>query len=362
MIDWTKASFETNSPSPIRHRELVIQCTATGEVSTRRHCPQHIDHPSHDASIRLWSVPMHLQQAKHIRAQGRSHTNQAVMIDGNPNKYLNGHNLFGYGPEQHILLVKKLLSELNGRLLESHIVDHSIELMEPSPAVRRQRMDIATCVRLGHDCSSVHHWLDVLKETCTSTHRSNGGRPQVFGNSTVCFGWPSRRFKFVFYCKHCELKKHPPVKHRRSTENISTWMDYVEFSKGLLRIELRLLGQELRDYGTVTDDILWQYYDDKLRWNMSKDPKALKELRPAAQMAFGSWISGRLPRDSFSRSTFYRYRKEIKDATGYDIKEEPPKDMLHPNEPAATAHRDDMQSDYLKQRVIDSNQILLPLG
>ncbi len=120
----------------------------------------------------------------------------------------------------------------------------------------------------------------------------------------------SRRWSMKAYCKHCELKAH-----QCKLEPV------IEYAEGLLRVELTLRGQELRQYDTLSNDIIWEYYR---RLSMSKqtsttDDLMIDQLGRPAQNTYYRWRDGLDMKTRLPSNTYYRHRREIYKALGVDI-------------------------------------------
>jgi hypothetical protein len=176
------------------------------------------------------------------------------------------------------------------------------------PAVHRSRVDVNTLVDLGSH-QAVHDWL-MLAETKT---RSRHGRA-VNSDGTVYWGQHSTRWAMKAYCKHCELKKHPPA-------DLDLMPDLLKWTESFLRIELVLRRPELKNRGPLDESIIWEFFS-KLELHTMKVrtwSEAQKSLRPALRLAVSSWHEGVDLKSFFPRKTFYRYRKEVLEVTGIDL-------------------------------------------
>ncbi|GAI58142.1 unnamed protein product, partial [marine sediment metagenome] len=137
--------------------------------------------------------------------------------------------------------------------------------------------------------------------------------------------WQAKQhWKIRAYCKYCELDIHPP-----SDELMFKRLK--EYSEGLLRIEVELHRPELKDRGTLDENesgtpddlIIWRYFNKIEVGVMKRDAdKGKLTLRPPVKAIYELWLAGYdvTPVSGYcKRATFYRYRKQIKEATGQDI-------------------------------------------
>jgi hypothetical protein len=170
---------------------------------------------------------------------------------------------------------------------------------------------VTTAVELDtHE--AVHEWLKLA----ASTTRSRHGRA-IDSSGTVYWGKNSRRWSLKAYCKHCELKAHLP-------KNIEILSDLLEWTRTQLRIELTLRRPELKERGTLSESVIWEYAS-KLEIPTMREARRMEavELRLPVRMILQAWLDGhdvgpdgplRTP-----RRTFYKFRREILDAAGVDI-------------------------------------------
>ena len=228
---------------------------------------------------------------------------EVLQISGNPAKYLQGHNVTG--PSVALLgpvvqgLVRAFPEELRPHDAQSLIL----------PAVHRSRVDVNTLIDMG-DHQAVHDWL-MAAETKT---RSRHGRASA-DDGTVYWGKHSTRWAMKAYCKHCELKKHPPA----DTELL---VDLLEWTRNFLRIELVLRRPELKNRGSLDESIIWEFFAklemQTMRVNTYSEAKEVLPLGP--KLALGAWYQGIDVKTYIpSRMTFHRYRKQILEVTGIDV-------------------------------------------
>jgi hypothetical protein len=230
-----------------------------------------------------------------------------LSVSGNPTKFLQGHNVFGPS-----------VSEL-GSVLREAVRAFPADVRPPDadderwPALHRQRVDVAVGVDLGSH-RAVHEWLNGAATLTRSRH----GRPMVSG-TTVYWGKNSRRWSIKAYCKFCELKDHPPERF---------FDELRAFCESQIRIELTLRTLELKPRGTLTEDVIWEYWRRVVigvpKLSVTKiaevDGAILTSDMPVgAKQALLLWITGTDVRFTLQRRTFYKYRGLIRAAFGIDI-------------------------------------------
>jgi hypothetical protein len=229
-------------------------------------------------------------------------SSNVLRISGNPIKYLQGHNVTGPSVSQLGPVLQGLVRAFPEEIRPPDA--HSLVM----PAVHRSRVDVNTLVDLGSH-QSVHDWL-MLAETKT---RSRHGRA-VNSDGTVYWGQHSTRWAMKAYCKHCELKKHPPA----DTELLPELLDW---TRTFLRIELVLRRPELKDRGTLDESIIWEFFAklelNTMRANTYTEAKTV--LPTGMKLALAGWYAGTDMKTFLPDRTFRRYRKEILAVTGIDV-------------------------------------------
>ena len=298
MIDWYTGLIGYEGS----HLQLnrVFELTPSGEVKWSTDKAMTVQ-STFDTSIQLRSG---LATSAMIDASLKHNfecANTCLSFSGNPSKFLQGHNVFG--PSVSAL----------GPVLQA-VVRKFPEAVRPPdadsplwPAVHRSTVDITTSVDLGSH-NLVHEYLRFLEFNTRSRH----GRPIVSGD-TVYFGKHSTRWALKLYCKFCELAAHPPSDAKKA-ELLRLWCE------GQVRIELRLKGQELKDRGTLTEDLIWEYFSKIGVSTMKEDVNTDKlNLPRVVEFTFTEWLAGKDVRHSLQKTTFYRHRLLILEETGLDI-------------------------------------------
>lgn len=277
-----------------------------------------------------------------------------LRVSGNPTKFLQGHNVFGpsvasLGPVIQGL-ARNLPEPLRPRDAQS----------EAYPAVHRSRVDVAVAVDLGgHEI--VHDWLRQAELQTRSRH----GRAMASG-STVYWGKSSRRWSMKAYCKFCELVDHPPemgaasLARREAARgspigtpvavDLAPLSELREACEGHLRLELTLRRPELKDRGTLSEDVVWEFYE-KVVIGVQKElfeveRKVASYGLPAhVRDALLMWLDGRTVTHLWTRTTFWRRRRQIMDVVGVDI-------SLPRNDEMSKLERIGFDVEYLKSRQV----------
>jgi len=230
-----------------------------------------------------------------------------LSISGNPAKFLQGHNVFGPSVSELGSVVREAVRAFPEDVRPPDADD------ERWPALHRSRVDVAVGVDLGSH-RAVHEWLTGAGTFTRSRH----GRPMVSG-TTVYWGKHSKRWSLKAYCKFCEMKDHPPEQH---------FDELRAFSEPQVRIELTLRTLELKPRGTLTEDVVWEYWKRVVIGVPKMSVTKIAEMDGAiitsdmpvgAQQALLLWITGTDVRFTLKRRTFYKYRGLIRSVFGIDI-------------------------------------------
>jgi hypothetical protein len=227
---------------------------------------------------------------------------EVLLISGNPVKFLQGHNVTG--PSVSLLgpivqgLVRAFPDELRPSDADSLVL----------PAVHRSRVDVNTMIDMGTH-QAVHDWLQLAETRTKSRH----GRALNSGG-TVYWGKHSKRWSMKAYCKHCELKAHPPADPGLTDE-------LLDWTRSFLRLELTLRRPELKDRGALSEALIWEFFGklelQTMRVKTYADAKSV--LPTGMKLSLGMWYTGTDLKTFLPVRTFYRHRKEILGVTGIDI-------------------------------------------
>jgi hypothetical protein len=134
------------------------------------------------------------------------------------------------------------------------------------------------------------------------------------------------------------MKAHPP--------QIMDWKsELLPWVEGQLRLELCLRTPELKNRGTLNEDLIWDFMS-RIEVGVMKvsnsDLKTVK-LSRSVQLTLSSWMYGVDVRYTLSRRTFYDHRRHILDQLGLDIS------LTYQKE---TAEREVFDLEYLKAHEI----------
>ena len=292
---------------------------------------------SFDASVRVGRSSPSADMLAAGRQFGRCCAPVCLSIDGNPSKFLQGHNVFGPSVELLIPVVQAMVYGLPDKLRPP---DYDVPRV---PAVHSSRIDITTSVDLGSD-RLVHEWLKTARTSTRSRHgkvklEDESGRALVTGD-TVYWGKHSRRWTLKGYCKFCELKVHHPG-------DLEFTRQLREYCEGHLRLELTLRGLALKPLGDeLSESLVWKYMEKievgVVKANINPE-KVSPDLTRVVQFTLSRWMAGEDVAHSLPHRTFYRHRRIILDKLGLDISLDYEK---------KTAERQVFDLDYLKAHEI----------
>ena len=298
MLDWF-SGYVGYDGSQLRLGEF-FEIDSHGAVVRRR--PRwETARGSYSSSIQLTCAAATEQMLTHGRSLGFLCSPAVLQVSGNPTKFLQGHNAAGPSVSQLGPMLQALARSLGEGFRPPNADEPAL------PAVQRSRVDVTTACDLGSH-EAVHDYLRHVAATGRSRHSR-----AMDSSGTVYFGKHSTRWALKFYCKHCELGAHPP---EVSPELLA---DLLEWTRTHLRIELVLRRPELKNRGTLSESIIWEFFQRLEISAMAPKQEPCPSLRGPVRLALMAWYEGRDLAVVLSRRTLYRYRREILDATGIDV-------------------------------------------
>lgn len=161
----------------------------------------------------------------------RSEDRGRLWISRNPSKFLQGHNLFGSNDFRTLstLFIKAVRRALEARICATDEASWRADRFEVL------RIDVAESFRLPQ-AADVDAWIRAASHVVREKHQSIS----AYGGDTIYVGQRSRRVSLKAYNKAQELLGHPLPKSIDKRDRLT------DFAKGLLRVEVRLLPQELK--------------------------------------------------------------------------------------------------------------------
>jgi II/X family phage/plasmid replication protein len=288
VIDWTK---------------IRVPIQVTGKIPGDRICIISPDGELKWEKIRAVEVVGSFEGNVHVSA---CPVTGALVIDGNPAKFFQGHNVFG-SDDIHGLVHALVMNVV--RFLELEI-SPEVQQMLDCDYIELAHVDINEMYSVGtllHARAAVR----AIGELGTMRHRGRA----LLKEGTAYFGKHSRRSAVKVYAKGDELRDHKLPKNLPFADEIES------FASDKLRIEVVLRGMELKSLGL---DMLCNWKPDtgvtlhrdyigrvNLPENVELPPAVLEGLPARLQLAYSAWLRGDDLRATLPRMTFYRYRKAL---------------------------------------------------
>lgn len=307
MIDWVKAIIPWRHTEPLNNG-LVMSIDRNGELEWSSDKRLQV-RGSFDSTIQL------LSSARHRDPLTGDYL--SVILDGNPAKFLQGHNL--WGTDNLLGLVSETVSRLS-EPLGLPILAHDWDLILAG-RYKLARIDSTAMLDLGNN-ASVESFLYSLERT---GHMRFKGQ-SIATKGTVYFGKHSRRESLKFYNKQTELgiKGHQlPKELGHDLARLQSWV------VGKLRAEHTARSMFLKDSGLDLASAWGENTSLEVltaalaKLNMSENhtltPAALEGLKPRLIAVYHLWLEGHDLRVMYPRKTFYRYRKQLQESCGIDI-------------------------------------------
>lgn len=298
MIDWFKGSVPLSWSTPICGGH-VVQISPAGEIER--------------ATVR----------AAHARGSFDEHLTLRTVeagrceFDGNPSKFLQGHNIAG--------------SADLGALVEASMLK-ALALLDCSDNVAERdrqrwlagdfsisRIDVTEMYALDN-AADVRAWLRAAGELARVRWRGRG----VFEGTTLYFGKVARGKRAANWALKCYAKGDEIAARAKGhglPENLPLREELIQWADNKLRVEVTLRSGELKRFAGGkyetgqhwNDDtaaaIFGQYFAKMEIGNNVMLPVELEEsLKPALRIAYNSWKSGQDLRGILSRATFFRYK------------------------------------------------------
>lgn len=307
LIDWITAEL------PCHHEPvnggMVCKTDRNGEIVWETSCFLSAV-GSYEASIRYKSTGGD--------GQGKA---TAILIDGNPAKFLQGHNILGSDD------LLALVFDLYQRICQAEGLEPPQTDIE---AVRRGRYSLRR-IDITHSFS-LNTRADVLAWLRAAEYRSKTrhGRPSMKG-STLYWGKSSKRWTLKAYSKGQELTAGKG--HKLPAELQETPLP--EWADNKLRIELTLRGKQLdelslNEASKLDSETIFALYDSYLKRltmteQMQLTDDLLVKLPHCLRTTYVLWRDGHDMRDNLSRNTYYRHRKALMAyGINIDIRQEKP--------------------------------------
>lgn len=247
-------------------------------------------------------------------------------VSGNIAKFMAGHNL--YGSDDPKALLKAFLRRIQPTLWPAGM---------PRLAVGRasiSRIDVTSGMLLRSP-ADVLSYLKAVEERGNCAFRGRGvfkgEGTLVYGDAT---GGRAKAWQLTMYAKGLEVaKRHLPAPMMERP-------DVIEWVNRLLRVEVRLRTAELKRLGRVLIRD-WKPGAAASAWREKVDRIAVMEgtvmagnemveVKPRLVAFYRAWASGDDLRQCLTKPTFYRVRRELRDAFGVDVALRAPRSNVIP--------------------------------
>lgn len=291
MIDWLKLRLLINAQGKIPGGRILV-LDPDGGIEWEKPKPLKM-RGSHEASIHVSSCPY----------------NGCLVIDGNPVKFFQGHNVFGTDD------IHAVAHAICFHVLDALDLGETPEQREAikQGIVEVYRVDINRSFAVGN-LANARAAVRALAETATLKHR---GRGTLDRDGTAYWGKHSRRSAVKAYPKGHELT----AKDHKLPKDLSHRDLVFDFAQQLLRVELVLRGMELKQRGlnllanwthNTGTELFGEYLGKfNVATNIELPLDTLQDLPPRLRLAYDSWMRGTDLRATLPRMTFYRYRKQL---------------------------------------------------
>lgn len=298
MIDWVKALIPFTHQNPL-HDGQVCSITRDGELewSTDKRL----------SVIGSYDAKIHIKSDVATR-DPETGLYQFLVFDGNPIKFLQGHNLFGSDD------LIGIMSETIFRICQILAITPSLSNWEcvKLGAYSLKRVDSTMMIDLGSK-SDVDAFIYSAERTAHMRYKGQG----ILTGKTLYFGKHSRRESLKMYPKGHEIraKGHELPEGLRDLPELYRWAD----SK--LRIEVCTRAMQLKDDG-LSAACNWTENtpDDKVNQllnglNMSEQHTlsgvTLDGLPPRLVAVYHLWKEGHDLKKMYPPTTFKRYRRSL---------------------------------------------------
>ena len=298
MIDWISASI------PLRHMPIkaghFLLFDEDGQILS--------DKPISKVFKGSFESKISLRSQGAIDEQGYC---DCIFINGNPAKFLQGHNVFG--SDDLLGLLRGLFTEL---MKVSDLGIDALQIMCSVNAATISRIDFTKSIMFENRLQARSY----IKELSMIAHTRNG-RPNQKG-WTLAFQATSKRWSVIVYTKGDELATHKPNEKFQHTEYIEKQAD------NLVRVELRLrtlelMRQNCRKAQQLTPSKLHQMYADfigriQMTTTVNVTSEEISKLTRAHQATYLLWKNGVNVQAEMTERTYFRHLSAIK-KIGVDI-------------------------------------------
>ncbi|ECH6751580.1 TPA: phage/plasmid replication protein, II/X family [Salmonella enterica] len=294
MIDWLSATYPcVHNPLPAGS---VVSIDPNGEIEWK--------------TVKGLKVRGSNESEMYVRSQGSDGEGRAthIYIDGNPSKFLQGHNVVGSDDLRGLAVTvyARILAYLN----IPHHTQSYFEVLNGNFKIFRADINYMYSLETLED---VRAWLYAAEFKAKTRHGRATGK-----GGTVYMGKNSRRWSLKFYSKYDE---HMGGKKGHLIPSQFVYEGLLDWTKNKLRSELVLRSQQLKDinlnlgksWNNETAKNTFLDYIGKFEMNQNTllSDKMIRELPRQLQSTYLLWKQGVCLRDILPHNTFYRHRRDL---------------------------------------------------
>jgi II/X family phage/plasmid replication protein len=333
MVDWVTVELPDPVGLPINDGHMC-RVRQDGTVEWATHCRQNVEGSwSSNMTFRAIGASYYEDCGPALIGRAENLRESELEISGNPAKFLNGHNLFGSDDVADLLgrVIERAKDAIWPDLFDRPEVDLSQGIIS--------RIDLTASWLLDRD-ADVLPFLRAMEERVWCPYRGRGVMDS--GGSTLYFGRTekgkrAKDWALKLYWKGREVTAHPLPRPAYAVDGLLDELNRTVRVELTLRTpELKRLGmQKVGQWAPAKVREIWEAYVAKLDFgdatvNLDCVDLAALGLK-ARQVAFlAAWRAGNDLRAIMGSTAFYRLRRELRDATGYDIAIACPKSNVVP--------------------------------
>lgn len=305
MIDWITALIPLEHAIPLNDGQVIsIDRDGREEWTTHKRLTVRGSYES----------TLHIKSDPYTRNHQGIYTH--ILLDGNPVKFFQGHNL--WGTNDLVGLVAETLLKV------AHILNLSISApdwdMITNGTYQLKRVDSTMMLAMGTQ-ADVQAFLYSAERTAHMKYKGQG----IMTKGTLYFGKHSRRESLKMYSKATELnaKGHKLPLALQQLPALHQWVaDKLRLEVCTRSLELKDRGLQLAchwDDNTPEETLLRSLSGLNMSENHTITPAALDGLPSRLVAVYHLWKEGHDLRAMYPRMTFYRYRKALQETAGIDI-------------------------------------------
>lgn len=304
MIDWV------NAVMPFEHTELI-------HGGARMEFDEHGEHRAtfrkkkkaegsfeSTLAIQSSSDPEHFRDGKYTH----------IWVSGSP-KPVQGHNLFGTdNPLELAALLALTGLDQCGHSFDPFTKRRLVRQWLTGKGIKFTIIDITQMLDVGTETDAAQ-FIEAASNQMSAKYRGRGRMK----DGTFYIGQNSKRWALKLYRKFTEITSRS--KKHKLPDDIPQRDALLEYARGTVRAELRLLSMQLKKTGlqngeawTATDALtIWGQYMSKieLSGNVRLHQSALEKLPRRLRSTYALWETGHDCALFMKRASYYAHRKDL---------------------------------------------------